>query len=141
MLHKTIKTHEEIKKISGPVQNANDIHKQKLSKGDRIALWMVGVVGTFGFFMFTVALTMTPVAWPASMTVIMFISSSFLQLTLLPLIMIGQNIQSAQSEARAQADYEINKKAELEVEAILHHLENQNEMMLKILERLESQGK
>ena len=55
----------------------------------------------------------------------------------MPLIMVGQNQQSAHAEARAEADFEINTKAELEIETILKHLENQNENILKILERLE----
>jgi uncharacterized membrane protein len=56
----------------------------------------------------------------------------------MPLIMIGQNLQSAHSEARAEADFEVNKKAELEIETILQHLEYQNDLILKILKRVEA---
>ncbi len=45
--------------------------------------------------------------------------------------MIGQNLQSNHSEARAEADFEVNTKAEDEIEIILKHLENQNEVMRK----------
>ena len=55
----------------------------------------------------------------------------------MPLIMIGQNIQSCHTEARAQADFEVNVKAELEIETILHNLENQNEMIIKIVRQIE----
>lgn len=51
--------------------------------------------------------------------------------------MIGQNLQSQHAEMRAEEDFEINKKAEIEVETILMHLENQNELILKILERMD----
>lgn len=55
----------------------------------------------------------------------------------MPLIMIGQNLQSAHAEARAEADFEINTKAETEIETILMHLENQNQLIVRILENLE----
>ena len=63
--------------------------------------------------------------------------SNMIQIFLMPLIMIGQNLQGAYSEARAQADFEVNTRAELEIETILLHLENQNKLILEILARLE----
>lgn len=54
--------------------------------------------------------------------------------------MIGQNLQSQHAEARAEADFEINQKAEMEIETILMHLENQNQVMLKILHQLEQKN-
>lgn len=56
---------------------------------------------------------------------------------LMPLIMIGQNLQSRHSEARAESDYEINVKAEREIEVVLHHLEYQNALILKIVSNLD----
>lgn len=38
---------------------------------------------------------------------------------------------------RAEQDFNINKKSETEIETILEHLENQNELILQILHRLE----
>ena len=63
--------------------------------------------------------------------------SNMIQIFLMPLIMIGQNLQAKHSEARAETDYEVNIKAEREIEAILIHLENQNETMMQILEKLD----
>ena len=54
----------------------------------------------------------------------------------MPLIMIGQNLQSAHAEARAEADFDVNCRAESEIETVLQHLENQNKVMLEILEEL-----
>ena len=61
-----------------------------------------------------------------------------IQIFLMPLIMVGQNLQSAHSELRAEEDFMINKKAENEIETVLMHLENQNELILQILHRLEA---
>jgi len=67
--------------------------------------------------------------------------SNMLQIFLMPLIMIGQNLQGRHSEARAESDFEINVKAEKEIEAVLLHLEQQNELMLRILHHLENESK
>ena len=69
---------------------------------------------------------------------VFYISSGYLQLILLPLIMVGQNLQGRHAELRAEHDYETNIKAEKEVEAILLHLEKQDETMMEILKRIES---
>lgn len=60
----------------------------------------------------------------------------------MPLIMIGQKPQSQKpqsqrAEIRAEADFDINKKAEHEIEIILLHLESQHKLLLKILRKLD----
>ena len=55
----------------------------------------------------------------------------------MPLIMIGQNLQSQHAEIRAESDFLINTKAEQEIETILMHLENQNQLILKIMDKIE----
>ena len=59
----------------------------------------------------------------------------------MPLIMIGQNLQAKHAEIRAEEDFLINIKAESEIGTILLHLENQNALMLKILEKLQDSEK
>jgi len=56
---------------------------------------------------------------------------------LMPLIMVGQNVQGRHSEIRAQLDYEINQKAEKEVIAVLHHLEHNTDLILQIMRHLQ----
>jgi uncharacterized membrane protein len=63
--------------------------------------------------------------------------SNMIQIFLMPLIMIGQNLQSDHAEVRAEADFEVNTKAEREIETILMHLENQNEIIMEILKKME----
>ena len=55
--------------------------------------------------------------------------------------MIGQNLQSRHTELRAEQDFAINKKAETEIETILMHLENQNDLILQILKQIKEQDK
>jgi len=62
--------------------------------------------------------------------------SNVIQILLMPLIMVGQNLQSSHAELRAEHDLEVNVKAEREIEAILRHLELQNAMLLAMVEKL-----
>jgi uncharacterized membrane protein len=61
--------------------------------------------------------------------------SNMIQILLMPLLMIGQNIQGRQSEARAEHDLDVNIKAEAEIETILNHLERQNDMLMAMLQK------
>ena len=84
--------------------------------------------------------TLAPRPWrfdPFPAFVLWLFISNMIQIFLMPLIMIGQNLQSRHAEMRAEEDFRINKKSEQEVEAILKHLENQNELILEILRRIE----
>ena len=54
----------------------------------------------------------------------------------MPLIMVGQNVQARHAEVLAEHDYEINVKAEKEVEIILHHLEHLDKMLVMGFEKL-----
>jgi uncharacterized membrane protein len=61
--------------------------------------------------------------------------SNVIQILLMPLIMVGQNIQGRHAEIRAEHDLEVNVKAEQEIEIILHHLEQQNDLLIAMLEK------
>ncbi len=133
-----IKTIADLKREFAPIVNTNEIHKSRLSKTDKLALYITSKVGTMGFFYFCLVLVTLPLFFSSTMSIIQYASSGYLQLILLPLILVGQNLQSRHSELRAQHDYETNLKAEKEIEAILLHLEKQDEVMLEILKKIET---
>ena len=141
----------EIKKLIKPLRNINTEHKKNLSTLDKLALWITENVGTMGFFIIIFLWTVIWLSWntlapstfrfdPYPAFVLWLFLSNMIQIFLMPLIMIGQNLQSQHAEIRAEADFEVNTKAEIEVEAILQHLENQNELILKILQHLEEKN-
>jgi len=140
---------QELKKLRKPLPTAASLRKPKLSKLDKLASWITVHVGTMGFFILIFIWTISWLSWnmfappamrfdPYPAFVLWLFMSNMIQIFLMPLIMIGQNLQSAHSEARAEADFEVNKKAELEIETVLQHLEYQNDLILKILKRLEA---
>ncbi len=101
-----------------------------------------------GFFLIIFTWTVLWLAWntltPASVHfdpfpafVLWLFISNMIQILLMPLILVGQNLQGRHSEARSEADFDVNTRAEREIEAVLIHLEYQNELILKILHHLE----
>ena len=49
--------------------------------------------------------------------------SNLIQIHLMPLIMVGQNLQGRHSEMRAEQEYHIIEQTEREMEAVLRYLE------------------
>ena len=120
-----------------------------VSKLDTLALWITDHVGSMRFFVIIFIWTVLWLSWnifapnsfrfdPFPAFVLWLFISNMIQLFLMPLIMIGQNLQSHHADVRAETDLKINELAEVENETILIHLENQNEIILQILKHIES---
>ena len=148
MKHENMQSFESMKKHRKSIRNVNVEHKENLSRINKIALQITEHVGSMGFFIIVFSWTVTWLSWniigpshlrfdPYPAFVLWLFISNMIQIFLMPLIMVGQNLQSKHAEIRAEEDFTINKKAELEIETIVMHLENQNEMILQILKRLE----
>ena len=131
-----------------PVAHYYDETKITFSAMERFAIKITHGVGTVGFFFILVCWTLGWLLWnlygpvelrfdPAPAFVIWLFTSNIIQLVLLPLIMVGQNLEGKFAERRAQADFEINKKAEHEIEVIIAHLENQNELLLELVRKID----
>jgi uncharacterized membrane protein len=137
----------DLRKTRKPLKNVHRAVVERLSVMNKLALWITGRVGTMGFFLIIAAWTAFWLGWnflapptlkfdpPMGFVFYLFISN-VIQIMLMPLIMVGQNIQSFHSEARAEHDLEINVKAEKEIELILGHLEYQNELLMDMVEKL-----
>lgn len=124
--------------------------EEKTSLLGRLALWITEHVGSMGFFLIIFVWTGEWLSWNVFMPksirfdpypgfVLWLFISNMIQLFLMPLIMLGQNIQAKHSDLRAEADLKINIQAALENEVILLHLENQNKMLIKMLNKMGQQ--
>jgi uncharacterized membrane protein len=140
---------EELKKLRKPIRNSHIEHRQHLSRLERLAVWITDHIGTMGFFFIIFGWTILWLSWnmyapkasrfdPFPAFVLWLFISNMIQIFLMPLIMIGQNLQGRHAEVRAEADFEVNTKAEREIGTVLLHLENQNKVMLEILNKLEN---
>ena len=108
---------------------------------NRLALWITTRVGSMGFFLVIFTWTVTWLFWnmfapkglrfdPYPGFVLWLFISNMIQLFLMPLIMIGQNLQGRGADARAKNDYKVNLKAEKEIKEMKGQL-------AEILARLE----
>ena len=137
----------EFRKQLKPLRNINKEQKEKLKPLDRLAVWITTRVGTMGFFLLILVWTVLWLGWnllapkayqfdpPAAFVFWLFISN-LIQIMLMPLIMVGQNVQGNHAEARAEHDLDVNVRAEMEIEIILEHLEYQNASILKMMDKL-----
>src|SRR5580658_6800530 len=73
----------------------------------KVGLRITVIVGTMwaAYIFAAIALISLPDNIHSTSDLILWISSSFLQLVLLPIIIVGQNIQAKAADARAQATY------------------------------------
>lgn len=143
-----IQTVKELRENLSPVKNTNVVHRGRLSNLDKLALFTTERIGTMGFFFIIFIWTILWLSWnilaprearfdPYPAFVFWLFISNLIQIHLMPLIMVGQNIQGKHAALRAEHDFQTDEKAEKEIETILLHLENQQNLILKILEKLE----
>ncbi|MDR3692305.1 MAG: DUF1003 domain-containing protein [Fimbriimonas sp.] len=136
-----------------PVKNANQVHDSQLSPLDKFAMAITDKVGSMGFFLIIFGWTVLwcgynllasevpALHWPAFDPFPAFVAyllmSNVIQILLMPLIMVGQNLQGHHSEIRAELDFETNKKAEQEVNVILKHLEHNTDLLIQLMKHLD----
>ena len=123
-----------------------------ISPLDRLALWITNHVGSMGFFVIIFIWTIVWLGWnvlapknirfdPYPGFILWLFISNMIQLFLMPLIMIGQNLQAHHADIRAEVDFKINELSAIENETILIHLENQNELIIQILKEIQANAK
>jgi uncharacterized membrane protein len=137
----------EVLRRRAPLKNVHQQVREQISPLDRLACWITENVGTMGFFLVILVWTILWLGWnllappklqfdpPMGFVFWLFISN-LIQILLMPLIMVGQNIQGLHSEIRAENDLQVNIKAEQEIETILHHLEYQNSLLIALVTKL-----
>ena len=110
----------------------------------RIGLKITVVVGTMWCaYLFTLlALVSAPSAFATGnrLIIVAWIAQTFLQLVLLPIIIVGQNVQAAAADARSEATYNDAAAVLEEAKQIQAHLEAQDAAIEKILATLGAQA-
>ena len=107
----------------------------------RVGLQVTLIVGTMWTAYLFTALAL--VALPDAMKqgtyyVVVWLSSSFLQLVLLPIIIVGQNIQAKAADQRAEDTFKDAEAVLREAEEIQKHLLAQDAALSTILDRVQS---
>lgn len=124
--------------------------EEHMSHLDRAAVVVNDKVGTSGFFVIILVWTViwtgynilaTKLHWlhwhpfdrfPAFAAYLLM--SNVIQILLMPLILVGQNLQSRHSEARAEADLYVDQQSFKHIETILERLERQEQAITALLQ-------
>lgn len=125
------------------VNQVNDEFKVSLGFNGKVATLLTAVYGSMWFVYFLVTVTAGWMLWqsyfdkhpfdPYPFAFLLFMGN-LIQLVGGPIIQVGQNLASAHSELRAEADYHVNK-------ASFERLEQIEQACLDITKRIEQQNK
>jgi hypothetical protein len=117
--------------MTGTAAPPTTVDDERVGLNGRLGLFITSIVGTmWAAYLFTLlALISFPSAIGSgnSIIIVAWIAQTFLQLILLPIIIVGQNIQAKASDKRADRTYQ-------DAEAVLHEC-------LQIQEHLSAQDK
>lgn len=136
--------HIELRRASGPTKTVDQRrinHPNPIIRFNaRFGLAITIVVGTmWSAYVFAgIALISLPDNIHTTQNLILWISSSFLQLVLLPVIIVGQNIQAKAADKRAEDTYNDADAVLHEVTHIQKHLIAQDEQIVAILAHVEA---
>ena len=117
-------------------ENANVRHQASMNFLDKIGFTITRLVGTMVCAILFVGLAL--ISLPAALrthdliVIVAWIAQTFLQLVLLPIIMVGQNIQGRHSEIVADEAFKTTQTTFHDME----HLMLVNQQQLELLEKL-----
>lgn len=126
-----------------PIKNTNHVYHSELKATERFAIWITSKIGTIGFFLLIVAWTVLWLGWnilapkdlrfdPYPAFVLWLFISNMIQIFLMPLLLVGQNLQGKRSEIRAENDYNVNIKAESEIATLMREIRELKQMIAKL---------
>jgi uncharacterized membrane protein len=142
--------HFRRKRQSTPTPRTRDVvgdFDRQLTLGDRIADTFALTVGSWRFIIaqsvaLIIWLVLNTIGWIKNWDpypfILLNLMLSFQAAYAAPIIMMSQNRTSELDRLQAKNDYEINQRAELEIEEILALLDSHTAMLDTILERLET---
>ena len=118
-----------------------DTSSPKLGLNGRIGLLVTKGVGTmwaaYVFLGLTLVSLPAAIASGSALVMVSWIAQTFLQLVLLPIIIVGQNIQAKSADDRAIATYEDAGAILAEAIEIQAHLSAQDRQLNALIKRME----
>lgn len=137
------------------VKNVNLEFEKELSLGQRVADRVAEVVGSWPFIISQSILLVIWVivnvylaymtlrhpgflkAWDPYPFILLNLALSLQAAYTGPIVMMSQNRQAYKDRLSAQQDFEINQKAEKEIEVLMKHLAHQDEILHEIIKQLD----
>jgi len=106
--------------------NVNEMHHERLRVNERIALAVTERIGTMAAVYALIVVMTGWMLWQVQSGkpfdpypfIFLLFCSNVIQILLMPLIMVGQNLQGRHAELRAEHDLQVDIAAESEVRAM-----------------------
>ncbi len=130
------------------IRNVNELADEQLTIGQKIADAVASTVGSWRFIIIqSIILLAWLIAnslawayrWDPYPFILLNLALSFQAAYSAPFVMMSQNRQAEKDRLTAQNDYLTDVKGEQEIAHILDHLDHQDSLIIKIIERLETQ--
>jgi uncharacterized membrane protein len=138
-----------------PIRNVVVEHETARSLGQRVADRVAMVVGSWPFIIVQSVLLAVWMAvnawlmvaasrpgflqaWDPYPFILLNLVLSFQAAYTGPVVMMSQNRQNEKDRLMAQSDFEVNRKAEEEIEVIMKHLAHQDRLILDATHRIEA---
>lgn len=116
--------------------NANKTHRDRMSPLDKAGVFITRVVGTMicAIAFAALALVSLPAALGSHSAIIIvaWIAQTFLQLVLLPIIMVGQNIQGKHTETMADVEFQTTQTTYKDLESLILLNQKQLDLLVKL---------
>ncbi len=113
------------------------VDDERIGINGKIGAAITKIVGTMwaGYLFFLLTLVSLPaaIASKSALVIVSWIAQTFLQLVLLPIIIVGQNIQGKAADKRALLTYKDAESILSECQQLQNHLKSQDEVLLKII--------
>lgn len=132
---------ESFKHTHPPVKNVNEIISERETTGERLADRLAAVMGSWKFIiiqsLILVAWTILNLVawlnhWDPYPFILMNLVLSLQAAYAAPVIMMSQNRQDAHDRLEAHNDFQVNKKSEEEIRALLNHASSQDAALLEV---------
>ena len=129
-------------------RNVNRVHEAEIAAAGfntQIAVWLTEHVGTmwtayaFAILAIIGLFAILGLLSPVVVLLVAWLSQTFLQLVLLPVIMVGQNVLGRKSELQADESYATTMKTYADIEAVLKHLDKQDEKIYELEQLIKAQ--
>ena len=140
---------DKIKRGERVSKNVNDIHDSQLTVGERFADRLADVAGSWNFILSFLGLVLLWIGvnsfllltrpWDPYPFILLNLVLSLLAGIQAPVIMMSQNRQESKDRIKAEHDYEVNLKAEMEIESLHEKIDTLRETQWAALVAMQQQ--
>ncbi len=122
-------------------RNVNRVHAAEIAAAGfntQLAVWLTEHVGTmwtaYAFAVLAIIglFAILGLLSPLVALLVAWISQTFIQLVLLPIIMVGQNVLGRKAELQADEAHATTMKTYADIEAVMKHLDEQDEKIFAL---------